>query len=253
MRLKLSAVLITLNAERCLDAVLASLSFADEILIVDSGSVDQTLEIAKKHNARVVCQAWLGFGPQKQFAVSNAAHDWVLCIDADEIVSNVLTQSIVKALSSPAFSAYRMARRNRFLGRWLAHGEGYPDWCLRLFDRRHARWSDDPVHERVLVQGPVGQLKGDLLHRSEGGVADYIAKQNRYTSIQADRLYADHRAAGMTQLVLSPMVRFIKFYILRQGFRDGLPGLAHIAIGCFGAFLKYLKLLEQKNAAKPGD
>src|SRR5438445_9307168 len=141
--LALSLVVITRDAGAQLADCLASAAFAAEAIVVDSGSRDDTVDIARRCGARVVAQPWLGFGPQKNFAVAQAAHDWVLCLDADERVSSELAESIRSAMRAPRRKAYAMARRNRFLGRWLAHGEGYPDWNLRLFDRRHARWSVD--------------------------------------------------------------------------------------------------------------
>ena len=141
-----------------LDSCLESLGFADEILVVDSASSDATHEIAARHGARVVQKEWLGFGRQKQFAVDQARHDWVLCIDADERVSRELAASIRQALAAPVSPVYRMARRNRFLGKWLSHGEGYPDWSPRLFNRLNARWSDDLVHEKVLYAVTPGTL-----------------------------------------------------------------------------------------------
>lgn len=239
----LSVVVITLNAAGQIDACLRSVSFAEEIVVVDSGSTDNTVEIALKYGARVIFQAWLGFGPQKQFAVSRASHDWVLCLDADERVSDELRASIVETVESPHAAAYRMARSNRFMGRFLRHGEGYPDWSLRLFDRRHARWSDDSVHEKVLAEAGVGTLRGDLLHESAEDLAAYLEKQNRYTTLQAETMYARGQRAGLGQLVLSPALRFLRFYLLRLGLLDGVPGLVHIAIGCGGSFLKYAKLL----------
>ena len=147
----LSVVIIALNAASQIEACLKSAAFADEIVVVDSGSRDDTREIALKYGARVLHQDWLGFGRQKQFAVEQASHDWVLCLDADERVSDPLRASIVETLQAPRFRAYRMPRCNRFMGRWLRHGEGYPDWSLRLFDRRVANWSEDEVHEKVLT------------------------------------------------------------------------------------------------------
>ncbi len=244
MPLALSAVLITRNSEAVLPACLQSCAWASEIVIVDSGSQDATLDIARRFNAKVVHQDWLGFGRQKQFAVSQASHDWVLCVDADERVSDALRASILKELEAPRFQAYKFPRCNRFLGRWLRHGEGYPDWSLRLFDRRHANWSDDPIHEKVATEAPVGRLEGDLLHESEDGLADYLAKQNRYTTLQAEQLHARGRRASAARMLLSPPLRFLKFYFLRRGFLDGVPGLIHILIGCFNSFLKYAKLFE---------
>ena len=242
-RAALSAVLITLNAAAQLEACLESLSFCDEILIVDSGSTDGSVELAQRHGARVIPSAWRGYGAQKQFAVEQASHDWVLCIDADERVSERLREAIASALAAPGFLAYRFPRRNRFLGRYLRHGEGYPDWSLRLFHRRHARWSDDAVHEKVLTGVAVGELAGDLLHDSAESLEAYLAKQNRYTTLAAEAALARGERGSVVKLLLSPPLRFIKFYFLRRGFLDGLPGLVHILIGCGNSFAKYAKML----------
>jgi hypothetical protein len=239
----LSVVIITRNAATQLVACLESASFADEIVVVDSDSSDGTVELAAQRGARVLQQEWLGFGRQKQFAVEAARNDWVLCLDADERVSVPLRGSILAALAAPAARAYTMARCNRFMGRWLRHGEGYPDWSLRLFDRRHARWSDDPVHEKVLTDAPAATIEGDLLHDTAETLAGYLDKQNRYTSMQADALLKAGKRAGVAQLLLSPLLRFVKFYFLRLGFLDGTPGLVHIAIGCCNSFHKYAKMM----------
>ena len=256
-RLPLSAVLITLNAASQLEACLVSLAFADEIVVVDSGSTDTTVDIAQRHGARVIAKAWLGFGAQKQFAVEQAAHDWVLCLDADERVTPALQDSIAKTLGaqpSPAHAAWRMARANVFMGRVLRHGEGYPDWNLRLFDRRHARWSDDPVHENVVPSAGagVGTLDGDLMHESSESVATYLAKQNRYTDLQAAALFAQGKRAGALRIGFAPLVRFIKFYFFRRGFLDGIPGLVHILIGSQNSMLKYAKLRELASSKRCG-
>ena len=244
----LSVVLITQNAAAQLPDCLASVAFADEVVVVDSGSSDGTAEVAACYGARVLAKEWLGFGRQKQFAVEQAAHDWVLCLDADERVSPELAASLVRALDAPAAPVYRMARCNRFLGRWLRHGEGYPDWSPRLFDRRHARWSDDTVHEKVLYAVSPGTLAGDLLHESAENLGRYLDKQNRYSTLAAQALQQQGRRAGLTELAFSPLVRFVKFYIFRLGCLDGLPGLVHIMIGCMNSFTKYAKLIELNRA-----
>lgn len=248
----LSVVLITKDAAAQLRPCLESVAFADEIVVVDSGSSDGTQELAAGCGARVIHQDWLGFGPQKQFAVEQAAHDWVLCLDADERVSKQLAASIrgVLAAADPS-SAYRFARCNRFLGRYLRHGEGYPDWSLRLFDRRRARWSDDAVHEKVISEDPVGTIAGELMHDSAETIALYLGKQNRYTTLGAEAAVAAGQRASAGKVWLSPLVRFVKFYFVRQGFRDGLPGFIHIAIGCFNSFSKYAKMIELQQRADP--
>ncbi len=245
----ISAVIISKNAATQIGECLASLAFADEILVVDSDSDDGTADIARKAGARVITKEWLGFGRQKQFAVSQARNDWVLCLDADERVSDALRASILAEIAAPRASAYDMARCNRFLGHWLRHGEGYPDWSLRLFDRREARWSDDAVHERVLANARPARLSGDLLHDSAETLARYLDKQNRYTTLQAEAMRAAGERASLTRLVLSPLARFIKFYVFRLGFLDGQAGLVHITIGCMNSFHKYAKLLALQRTA----
>lgn len=265
----LSAVIITRDAATQLLPCLESLAFCAEILVVDSGSTDGTVELARRHGARVIETHWRGFGPQKQFAVAQAAHDWVLCVDADERVSAKLADSIRAVLPAPTmdgpptpspahaggetacaggtpapgFTAYRFARCNRFMGRYLRHGEGYPDWSLRLFDRRRAHWSDDAVHERVVTDGPVGTLAGDLLHDSAESLERYLEKQNRYSTLAATAALAAGKRGSATRLLLSPLLRFFKFYFLRAGFLDGVPGLVHILIGCHASFAKHAKML----------
>lgn len=246
-----SLVLITRNAGGQLRPCLESGRFADEMLVVDSGSADDTVQIAASFGARVIHQSWLGFGRQKQFAVEQAAHDWVLCLDADERLSGNLQSAIQGALVRPDCAAYRMRRCNRFLGRWLRHGEGYPDWSVRLFDRRRGCWSDDPVHERVRWNGPLGNLAGDLLHESADSLDAYLDKQNRYTSLQAEAAYAAGKRPSVARLLLSPIVRFLRFYVLRLGFLDGVAGLVHILIGCANSFTKQAKLFALVRNAVP--
>lgn len=247
----LSATIITLNAAAQLQACLDSLGFCDEILVLDSGSTDGTVDLARAHGARVLHCEWRGFGLQKQFAVEQASHDWVLCIDADERVSRDLQCAIEQALSAPLYAAFRFPRANRFLGRYLRHGEGYPDLSLRLFDRRQARWSEDSVHEKVVTKSPVGTLSGDLLHDTAESIESYLTKQNRYTSLAARQAFSAGKRAGVGQLFFSPLLRFVKFYFVRRGFLDGVPGLAHVLIGCFNSFSKYLKIIEiQKEGRK---
>jgi hypothetical protein len=246
----LSVAIITRNAAAQLAGCLVSAAFADEIVVVDSGSSDETVELAARLGARVIQKEWLGYGAQKQFAVDAASHDWVLCVDADERVSPELRESILAELKAPRGFVYTMPRRNRFLGRWLTHGEGYPDWSTRLFHRAHARWGSEPVHEKVISDKPMLRLSGDLLHESAETLEKYLDKQNRYTTLQAQSLHAAGRRASTLQLVLSPLLRFIKYYVLRLGFLDGVPGLVHIAIGCVNSFNKYAKLREIERAAK---
>jgi hypothetical protein len=246
----LSVAIITRNAATQLERCLASVAFADEVVVVDSGSSDGTAELAAGRGARVLHKEWLGFGAQKQFAVEAASHDWVLCLDADECLSPELRDSIIAELKVPRGLVYAMPRRNRFLGRWLKHGEGYPDWSVRLFHRRHARWGQEAVHEKVVTAAQILRLRGDLLHDSAETLEKYLEKQNRYTSLQAESLRAAGHRASALRLVISPSLRFVKFYLLRLGFLDGVPGLVHITLGCMNSFNKYAKLKALERAAE---
>ncbi|RCS57596.1 glycosyltransferase family 2 protein [Parvibium lacunae] len=259
-RVPISVVIITLNAGAVLADCLASVAWAAEILVVDSGSTDNTVALAEAAGARVLQQIWLGFGPQKQWGVEQARYDWVFCLDSDERVTPALAASIATWLTQPfdpEKTLARCARRNRFLGRYLRHGEGYPDWNTRLFHRAYGYWTDLPVHEHVRSRQPVSclaTLEGDLLHHSQENLPDYLRKQERYTQLQAMLMYAKMRdlplvkrlwRLGVTVLkvLLAGPVRFLRFYIFRLGLLDGWPGFLHIAIGSWFTAVKYAKLL----------
>lgn len=250
-RVPLSLVVIVKNSASSLRRCLESASFVNEILVVDSGSTDETIAIAQECGARVLYQEWLGFGPQKKFAVNQATNDWVLCLDADEYLSDKLQREIFRVFQGePTHEAYRFARCNLFLGRFLRHGEGYPDWSLRLFNRRSANWTEELVHEKVSgTQGwlDVGTISGDLMHESCESIARYIEKQNNYTSIQASQILASGQSVSKVKILFSPIARFVKYYLLKLGFLDGFPGLVHISIGCFCVFLKYAKASLEKR------
>lgn len=252
MPLPLSVAVITKNEVSRLAACLASVSgLADEVVVLDSGSVDSTVALAESMGAKVLVTDWPGFGVQKNRAVAACRNDWVLCLDADERLSPELAANIRALFAAtpeqrPPLVAYRFARCNHFLGRYLRHGEGYPDWSLRLFDRRAARWSEDPVHETVRADGPVGRLAGDLIHDSADRLENYLAKQNRYTSLAAQGAPRQAVAGLALRMITSPLLRFVKFYFLRRGFLDGVPGLIHILIGCFNSFSKYAKRIERR-------
>lgn len=247
MKQNLSIVYITKNAASIFKKSLSSIDFADEIIVVDSGSTDATLEIAQKYHSKITHQNWLGFGKQKQFAVNLATNDWVLCLDADEIISDELKKSIQAALLNPSAKAYQFARSNYFMGKYLKHGEGYPDFSLRLFNRNDAKWSDDDVHEYVKTEVQIETLTGDLLHHSCDNIAAYLEKQNQYTDIQAQQLWLKNKKISKNKIILSPIFRFIKFYFLKKGFLDGMAGFVHISIGCFNSMIKYAKLYELRK------
>lgn len=247
MNTPLSAVIITHNAAGQLEECLNSLSFVSDVIILDSGSDDETENLAKQHGARFMHQDWLGYGAQKQKAVELALHDWVLCLDADERISSELALSIETEMENPSHKVYQFARCNRFMGRWLRHGEGYPDFSIRLFNRNAAQWTEDTIHEYVRSDGIVGVLHGDLLHDTAATLENYLAKQNRYTSLQAEKMHLAGKRAGAGKLLINPLYRFVKFYFFRLGFLDGIPGLIHILIGCQNTFFKYAKLIAMQE------
>ena len=232
-RAKLSVVILTYDSAAHLAEVLASTVFADEVLVLDSGSTDETPVIAREAGARFEHQAWLGFGPQKQRAVELARHDWVYVLDSDEVILPPLREEILATLADPKHAGYTVPRLNHFFGRPLRHGGLYPDVTLRLFDRRRGRFSDDAVHERVLVDGSVGTLKHPMKHYAYDTIEQFIAKQNRYSTLGA----RPNRLKALT----NPPWTFVRMYLLRGGFLDGWPGFVAAALYSQYTFWKYAK------------
>ncbi len=161
--------------------------------------------------------------------------------------SDELKKSIQAALLNPSAKAYQFARSNYFMGRYLKYGEGYPDWSLRLFNKKYAHWSEDNVHEYVVTQTDIGKLAGDLLHHSCDSLTDYLNKQNTYTSLQAEKMFMEGKKISSAKIIISPLFRFIKFFIFKRGFLDGLPGFVHISIGCFNTMMKYSKVCDKQK------
>ncbi|RMG93054.1 MAG: glycosyltransferase family 2 protein [Zetaproteobacteria bacterium] len=241
----LSVVIITLNEEANLPACLESVRWAEDILVVDSGSSDRTCEVARAYGARVIEHAWQGFGAQKQFASDHARHDWVLNLDADERVSERLVDSIQRALAySHQPAAYRCNFLHFIMGRPLRHGEAWPDPHVRLYDRRRAHWSRRPIHEHVVVDGPVRALDGWIEHHTAASVSEIFDKINRYTDLQAAELVQAGKPVGLRHVLLNPAWRFVRNYLLRLGMLDGVPGVVHAAQAAMTSFLKYAKAVE---------
>ncbi len=254
----LTACIITLNEADRIDACLESVAWCDELLVVDSHSSDDTRARAAAHGARVIERDWPGFAAQKEFAVRAAAHDWVLVVDADERLSAPLRAEIeaLRAAGFPGAAGWSMPRCSRYLGRWIRHGTWYPDRSLRLFDRRRGRFAAKAtydLHERVVVDGPTAALRGELLHEPYRSISDHLRTIDRYTTIMADGLHARGRRAGAADLVLRPAWRFVQFYVLKGGFRDGWRGLLLAYLAAHYVRLRYAKLLaRQRDDADPG-
>jgi len=224
----LSACIIAFNEADRIGDCLASLAFCDEIVVVDSFSTDATVAVAEAAGARVLQRRFDGFRSQKDFCVQQAAHDWVLCLDADERVSPAL-RTAIEAARAGGFEGppgYRFARCSEYFGRFLRHGTAYPDRVLRLFDRRHGGWRGDrEIHEAVSLDGAAGRLPGDLLHHLYRSFLQLLDKKQKYARMMAEHEFARGRRATVGKLVLAPAWRFFRSYVLRAGMRDGWPGL----------------------------
>lgn len=244
----LSVIVIARDEAARIEACLASVAFADEWIVVDSASSDDTAERARRLGARVFPFAdWPGFGAQKQRALDRASGRWVLSIDADERVTPELAASIRQALADddgPA--AYELSRLSRFAGRWIRHGDWYPDRVLRLFRRERGRFSPDPVHERVVVEGAgtPGQLAGELLHDTMPTLDDALAKMNRYSSESAAQRAAAGQRGGLGPALGHAAWAFLRGYLLRRGFLDGAAGFVLAAYVAEGTYWRYLKIAE---------
>jgi glycosyltransferase involved in cell wall biosynthesis len=240
--MRISATIVTLNEERNLPRALESLTCVDEIVVVDSGSTDRTVEIARTYGARVIEQSWLGYAAQKNFAATAAANDWVLAIDADESLSELL-QAEIMALrqTDPHVPGFRFPRRAQYLGGWINHSGWYPDAKVRLYDRRRGRWVGDYVHESVRVDGAPGELTGNLHHFTCASLEEHRRTMDRYTTLAAEELRAQGRRSTALRLLLSPPATFLKTYLLQQGFRDGYRGYLIAKMAARYVYLKCSK------------
>jgi len=242
----LSCCIIAMDEEDRIEACLDSVSFCDEIVVVDSHSSDRTREIAAARGARVIERDWPGHVAQKEFTIRQASHDWVLCVDADERVSPELRGEI-EALRAGGFAGHagwRFPRLVNYLGTWVRHGTWYPDLQLRLFDRRRGKWGGHDPHDRVELQAgaSVGRLRGDLFHHPYRSFADHLHTIDQYTTIMARGLLARGRHAGLAALFVRPWVRFLRFYVWKRGFLLGRKGLVLGLLAAHYVRLKYMKL-----------
>ncbi|HWP85529.1 MAG TPA: glycosyltransferase family 2 protein [Terriglobia bacterium] len=223
----ISAAIITLNEERNLPRALDSLArVADEVVVVDSGSTDRTREIAEQAGARFLVRSWEGYAMQKNFAAAQARHDWILSLDADEALSPALAGELerLKQAGPGDAAGFTMPRLARFRGRWIRHSGWYPDPKLRLYDRRRGRWVGRYVHEHVAVEGPVRQLKGDLLHFPADSRQEQLRSVDRYTTLAAQQAFENGERLILLKLLVFPSWKFVETYLLRRGFLDGAAG-----------------------------
>ncbi len=242
---RISAVVITLNESRNIEDCLNSLSFVDEIIVVDSGSTDRTVELARKFTDNVFSIPWQGYADAKNFGIDHAAHDWILSIDADERVSSELRSAICSALSPDDLPAgFRMRRRTWYIDRWISGCGWYPDWNIRLFDRRKARFNAVSIHEKVVTSGEIRSLEGDILHYSYSEISDHLKRIDKYTGLIAEQWVRRNRRPGVGKMIFRPVWEFFRKYILQGGFKDGITGCIVCGLHAHYVFLKYAKTYE---------
>jgi len=242
--MKISATIITLNEEHNIADCLASLDFVDEIIVVDSGSTDTTEELCRANpRVRFFRQEWPGFGKQKNRAAQLARHDWILNLDADERVSPLLRSSL-EQFPETGFSAARMARENYFGSRWIRYCGWYPDYTVRLYDRRSCSFSERCVHEALEHDGTVATLNGNLIHRSYSDISDYMLRADRYSTLAAYEMHQSGKTVAPGYLLIKPVATFIKMYLIRKGFLEGRMGFVLSTLYAYYTFCKYAKLAE---------
>ena len=245
---KLSVTVITKNEAADIEAALQSAAWADELIVVDSGSTDGTPAIARRSAGRVIEREWPGYGEQKNYAASIAANDWILSLDADERVTPELAREIQALMAAErpdlVHRGYRIPRVTWHLGRWIRTTDWYPDYQLRLYDRRAAAWTTSHVHESVTVAGSVGMLRGELQHLAYRDIADHLETIDRYSTYAARQMRDDGRRAGWLEIAGHPPLAFLRNYLAHGGIRDGAPGLIISALNAYYVFLKFAKLWE---------
>jgi glycosyltransferase involved in cell wall biosynthesis len=244
----ISATLITHNEEQNIAGALQSCSWADEIVVVDSGSSDATLEICRQYTDRVLHRDWTGYVDQKNFAVEQACHDWIFSLDADERSSPELRAEIHELMREGFRSfGYKIPRVAYFLGQWIRHGDWYPDYQLRLFDRRHGKWEGGSVHESVKIDEKSQFLRGEIYHYTYRSLSDYLRRLETYSNLAASDYHQMGKSVTPFKLLANPLAAFVKAYLLRRGFLDGTPGFTVAVMGAVSVFFKYAKVYELRR------
>lgn len=241
---RLTALVISKDEEEKIEDCLKSLLFADEIVMIDSGSTDGTIEIAKSYGVRVVHNDWPGYIGQRNFAKKFAEGEWVLSLDADERVSPELRDEIIKVLKNPKADGYAIPRVVFYINRWIRHCGWYPDRKIRLFKKEKGVWGGENPHDKVILDGKVENLNGDLYHLSFDDISDHIRTIQNFTSVAADERVAKGKKAGLFAILLRPPATFLKMYILKRGFLDGIPGFIVSSLSAWHVFSKYIKIRE---------
>ena len=240
--MKITATIITLNEERNIARAIESLRCCDQIVVLDSGSVDRTVELAAKLGAVVVEDCWHGYANQKNLVAEHAGNDWILSLDADEALSEGLEGEIWNLKKhGPAYDAYTVPRMAQYMGRWILHGGWYPDRKVRLYNRQKGKWQGEFVHETVKVAGRVGHLESNLLHFTCESLSEHLRTMDRYTTLAAEELVSRKARIGLGNLIVDPAWTFVRSYFLQRGFLDGVEGLTIAHMAAIYTFLKYAK------------
>lgn len=248
--LPITACIITYNEEDKIERCLQSVSWADEIIIVDSGSTDKTGEICKQYTDKIEYRAWTGYVDQKNYVVSLAKNDWVLSIDADEEIPIDLKKEIIMILEAEQIvsAGFKIPRISFYLGRWIKHSGWYPDYQLRLFRKSAAKWIGKELHERVQVSGEVGILRSSLYHYSYSDLTEHIDTVNRFAVLWAkEQIQSGKKKPVAIRLIIHPLIKFVECYVWKRGFIDGYQGLIIAGISAFYVFLRYAKLYEMQK------
>jgi glycosyltransferase involved in cell wall biosynthesis len=246
---KLSVITLALNEEHNIGECLETVKWADEIIVVDSGSTDRTVEIARRYTVKVLTVEWKGYGATKNYALKQTTGDWILWLDADERVPSALATEIQEVLrnGSPSYDGYSIARRAYFLGRWIKHCGWYPGRVTRLFRKEKSSFTESNVHEQIIVDGKIGALSNDLLHFTDPDLHHYFQKFNRYTTLAAQDLLNAGKKFFLYDLLIRPPFLFFKMYVLRAGFLDGMQGFVLCVVSSLYVFTKYAKLWHTAN------
>jgi len=251
----LSVIVITKNEERNIRSCLKSVQWADEIIVVDAGSLDRTVDIAKEFTQKIFSRPWDGYSAAKNFGLTQCTSEWIISLDADERVTPELQKEILDRLTSvdQKVTALSMPRRANFLGKWINHCGWYPGYVTRVFRRSAGRFTEEKVHERLEIYGETIPLHSDLLHYTDPDLRHYIEKFNKYTSLAAEEMAVHKKRFMLIQLIVNPAWVFLKMYILRFGFLDGIPGLILCVLSANYVFTKYAKLWEYSIQKEDGN
>lgn len=249
---KVSALVLAHNEEEKIGRCLKSLSWADEIILVDAESQDKTAQIARGYTQRVYSHPWDGFVAQRNWALKQAQHQWVLFLDADEVISSRLRKELeaLKDKGIGDYSGFEIPRKSFYLGGWVKHCGWYPNYQLRLFNRERGKWMGEMIHERVEVKGRVGRLKGEILHYPYADLAAHLQRIDSYSTLKAEELYLQGRRFHLWDILFRPLLKFLKMFFLRFGFSEGMRGLIISCFGAYYSFLGYAKLFEKRRVPR---